>query len=418
MDRPGTSRRLIAARLRVLVLVAPLLALEFVALNARQGPQFLLGLAVWYGVVALSTVITMAVAAGLRARLVWLAVGIGPRLGSRVVGNRLQTIRALPLSISARFVPADRNFGRDFRIISATGLLCSTGLGAVAVLALPGYGAAAVGLTTIAMIGLTLTVRDPDSGRYFGARVFLTPSLHNDPALAGRDVGVAAQARTHVQFGDLAEADAILATLRTDPAAARSAALVTAELLAARGDYDAALRVHFPDADPGETPALGRARRASDSARIAKLLLLAAERDPSLAPKAVPLAERHLRAIGTATTTDRTARALYALHGGDLRSAARANRICAARAIMPLAAAEALCDQARLEALRGNPAKAARVLARAARLAPWYPRIAVVRQIAGAEAAAAITALPVAEPTPNTAQLFTEPWSVPTPDEG
>jgi hypothetical protein len=85
---------------------------------------------------------------------------------------------------------------------------------------------------------------------------------------------------------------------------------------------------------------------------------------------------------------------------------------------MPLATADVLCDQARLESLRGNPAKAARALDRAARFAPWYPRITVVRQIVGAGAAAAIIGLPVTDSTSDTAHVFAEPWSVSTQDEG
>ena len=418
MARQGASQQVKAARLRILVLLVPMLAIEFTALNAKQGPQFFLGLAALYGVVVLSTVITMAVSAVLRARLVWLVLGIGPRLSSGVVGNRVQIIRPLPLSVRARYVPRAANFGRDYRIIGAAGLLCTVGLGAAAALVVPGYGGATVGILTVSVLAVTLPVRDVDSGRFVVARILLPPSPRNDPALVRRDHGVAAQARTHVQFGDFAEAEAVLETLRSDPAAEWSTALVTAELLTARGDYDAALRVPFPDPDPSEAPALGKARRAADSARIAKLLLLAVEHDPSLAPKAVPLAERHLRAIGTTPTTDHTARALYALLRGDLRTAGRENRICAVRAWMPLAAADALCNQARLESLRGNPANAARALDRAARLAPWYPRIAVVRQIAGAGAAAVIAGLPATDPASDTAHVFAEPWSVSTREEG
>jgi len=417
MAGQGSSTRFRPQRLRVLVLLVPLLALEISALNANQAPRFLLGMAAWYGVVVLATVITMAVAVALRARTVSLIIGVGPRLDARVVGNRVQVIRALPLGVSARFVPGGAHFGRDFRIISATGLLCTAGLGAIAALTLPGYAGAVAGAMTAAVLVLNLAARDPESGRYIVARVLLPPSPHNDPALGKPDRGVAAQARMHLQFGDFAEAEAVLATLRSDPGAACSAALVTAELFAARGDYDSAARVRFPQPDPDEVPALARARRASDSARIAKLLLLAAEQDPSLAATAVPLAERHLRSFET-VPVDHTARALYALLSGDVTTAQRENRICAARAYMPLGIADALCSRARLETLRGRPARAARALDRAARFAPWYPRIAVVRQIAGAGAAAAITLLPVSDGASDTAHVFDEPWSVPTPNEG
>jgi hypothetical protein len=219
-----------------------------------------------------------------------------------------------------------------------------------------------------------------------------------------------------IQFGDFTEAEAVLETLRADPGAEVGSALVTTELLAARGDFKAAAQVRFPEPDPDEAPALERARRASDSVRVAKLVLLAFEQEPSLAAKAVPLAQRHLRAIGTTPVGDHSAHALYALQRGDLRAAKRQIRICTVRGRMPLAAADALCNSARLETLRGRPAKAARALDQAARIAPWYPRIAIVRQIAGAGAAAAINPPPVSGSAANTSYVFAEPWSVPGPE--
>jgi hypothetical protein len=415
MARSAALPQLRAGRLRALAALSPLFVVEFLVATGNRTPQFLSGFALFLALAVLSGWIAFAVAAGLHGRVVSLNLGLGPRLDRRVVGDRVRTIRLLPLSVAGMVLPRAGRLGRDYRIINATVPLILSVSAALAALLLPGYAAAAIALVTALWFALQLTARDPDSGRTLGARIFVPPRPHTDPALARADRAICAHARVDVQFGDLDTAEAALARLRADTDADLASALLAVEILVARGDYDGALRVRMPEAAVGDAPRLIDARRATNSARAATLALLAAEQDASLVPKSAPFALRHLQAAAKSrvgSSVDRTGRALYALQAGDLRTAARENRICAARARMPLAIADALCTQARIEALRGKPAKAAKALDEAARFAPWYPRLLVVRQIVG-EGACALAALPVSDAARDTSHVFAEPWSVP-----
>jgi tetratricopeptide (TPR) repeat protein len=215
----------------------------------------------------------------------------------------------------------------------------------------------------------------------------------------------------------------VLEQLRAEPGGEFGAATLATELLAARGDYDAALRVAFPELPSAAAQAAAEARHATDSARAAKLLMLVAEKDPSLAAKAVPLAQRHIAAMARnslAAQADRTGRALFALQTGDLPAAQRESRICLARARTPLALADALCTQARIEAQRGRVEKVVKRLDEAEKFAPWYPRVATVRQLVSAGTAAAVPQPLIVSAETDTAHVFAEPWSVAAPasDEG
>ena len=405
-----------AARLRLLLLLVPLLALELAAARGPSGLQFAAGLLVWLGLTVLSTAVTLGVAAALGGHVVWLTIGAGPRLDRRVVGRRVQVIRALPITVSGAFLTGGEDGGRNFRIINATGLLFPVALGAAAAAVLPARAVVAVGFLTFAALVLTSTVRDPYSGRTFAARVFQAPTVHTDPVLAGPGRELSSRIAVDVQFGDLDETRALLDQLRAIPGTERRAAELESEILAARGEYDAALRVAHPEPDPADSAELTSARGATRSARSAKLLMLLVEQDPTLAPKAVPLARRHLAAAAKARTgagTERTGRVLLALHAGNLQAAKRENKVCAARARLPLEIADVLCNRAVIESRLGRSAKAAGSLAQAERFAPGYPRIAAVRRIAGAGAAAVLATLPAAAPGADTSHVFAEPWSVP-----
>ena len=409
-----------AGRARALAVILPVYTVAFFVAKDGHEAQIFLGLLAWFALSLVTSSISVALASALGARLVWVTIGAGPKLDTRVVGGRVRVIRALPISLSGVMAPKPEHFLRDWRIITSVGLFGQPVLGAIAILLLPTPAGVVIATVAVITLVLRLTMREPTSGRSLGARMFLAASPQNDPAVASADRQLASQGGVAVQFGDVDQAEAILARLRTDPAAAQSTALLAVELLAARGEFDAALRVRFPEPDPAESPALTDARRAIDSARNANLLLLATERDPSLAPKAAPLALRHLRAVTkakTAATADRSGRALYALQAGDLRAAVRESRVCVVRAKMPLAIADALCTRALIEARRGKPAKAVKILGDAARFAPWYPRVAHVRQLVDSGAAMALTTGYAADPMSDTSHVFDEPWSVPAASE-
>lgn len=410
------------ARARALVLIVALIVLEFLALSAPagRGGQFFLGPLLWMAATIITAASTLALGIALGVRVVWLNVGLGPRLSRRVVGDHVRVVRLLPIAVGGGVLPKKRA-AFVWRIFTGTYLVLPVVLTAVAASLLPARAALSMAVMTAAFLILTATSRDPASGRTVIARVLIAPGKQTDPGLARPDRSSAASAAIDAQFGDFAQAESVLARLRAEPDTELSIALLTVELLAARGEYDRALRVPFPQPDPADAPKLAEAQAAMNSARSAKLMLLAAERDPHLATKALTMADSHLRSVAAsrmALQQDRTGRALLALSSGDARTAARTNRVCMARARTPLALADALCTQARIEAVRGRAKKAAKHLDEAARLAPWYPRMVTVRQLVGAESATIMQPLPSAAGT-DTTHVFAEPWSVAgtTPEE-
>ena len=390
--------------------------LEFVALQQRHTLEFLLGNAALLAVRRVAIAAVLAIGVLLRGQFLWLSIGNGPRISRTVIGNQLRIVRLLPLAVSGLFMPKEEGFARSHRIFTGLVWLLPAALAGAVAPMLPGYAGLTLLVLTAVIFVVNATTRDSVSGRTIAARVLLRPTVHNDPLFARRDYMRAMRsAGIDVGFGDLGPAEAVLARLRAEPGAELGAASLAAELLAARGDYDGALRVRYPEADPADAQALTMARHAADSARAAKLLMLLAEKDPALAPKAVPLARRHIAALAAnpfGAQVDRMGRVLFALHAGNLRVARRLNRICMARARTPLVLADALCTQARIDVQRDRADKAVKRLDEAARLAPWYPRVATVRQLVSADAAAAMQQ-PVIEATETDAShVFAEPWSV------
>lgn len=421
---PGDRQAVIRARARSLILFVPLITLEFAVLGgpSTRAGQFALGIAFWVASVVLSAALTLLLGVALGARVIWLSIGYGPRLSRRVVGNHVTVVRLLPITVGGGVLPRKR-FGLVWRVFTGAYLVLPIVFTAVAAMLLPGWSVASMVVFTALLLILTATSRDAASGRMIASRVLIAPKKHTDPALARTDRASAAAAAIDAQFGDFAQAESALARLRVEPDTEVSVALLTVELLSARGEYDSALRVPFPQPDPADAPKLTASQAAMNSARSAKLMLLVAERDPQLAAKALSMADSHLRSVAAsrmALQQDRTGRALLALSTGDVRTAARASRICMARARTPLALADALCTQARVDAVRGRARKAAKRLDEAARLAPWYPRVMTVRQIVGAETATIMQQQPLAVGAgTDTAHVFSEPWSVtgPTPEE-
>lgn len=413
---PHNRQAMARARARSLILFVPLITLEFAALSGppARADQFLLGVALWMAAIILSTALTLALGVALGARVIWLVIGIGPRLSRRVVGDHVRVVRALPIAVGGGVLPRKRT-ALVWRLFAGSYLTLPVLLTAIGASLLHGWSALSMAVMAAVFLVLTATGRDPASGRLIISRVFIAPAKHTDPGLTRADRISAAAAAIDAQFGDFAQAEAALTRLRAEPDAELSVALLTVELLAARGEYDRALRVPFPQPDPADAPKLAEAQAAMNSARSAKLMLLAAERDPQLVTKALSMADSHLRSVAVsrmAPQSDRMGRALLALSNGDVRTAARASRVCMARARTPLALADALCTRARIDAVRGHVKKAAKRLDEAARLAPWYPRVMTVRQIVGAESATIMQQpLPTAAGT-NTTHIFAEPWSV------
>jgi len=335
-----------AARVKVLLILLPLLVIDFVAVAQEREGEFFVGLAALYLTSFITAAAAFATGRFLRGRVVFARIGLGPVVKRSVVGDRLVVRRALPIAVSGLILPGPARFGRDWRLINLTGTAISTVLMVVGAVTLPLYGALTYCWGLGLVLAVVLSTRDPLAGRFLAARVFTRPTPRNDPVLADPRRTAAERAVVDAQFGDFIAAERTLEELRaTSSRPEEGIALLESEILAARGDFVAALRVEMPLA-PDAPPALAAARTARHQARTAKLLLLAAEQNPARAAQAVPMARNQLKKLAATpyrASADRSGRSLLALQTGDPTIAAREARIALALARTPLTTADALC---------------------------------------------------------------------------
>ena len=420
---PAARRR--AARVRVmrLALVAPVLVIEYLALSRGQTAGFLAGIAAVYLLFLVAVAITLTAARLLGARIAYLRIGVGPTVRRSATGDRLIDLRAFPLGLSGRYLPAPARFGRDFRLVTAIQLGTYLAVLVTGALLLPPYGAAAFcWLWGLALL-ITALTRDPSTGRRAIARVVQRPTPQTDPALADPLRAAAECAGVDAQYGDLIAAERVLAELRASSAEQEGTALLESEILAANGDFLAAAQVEIPiAADASEN--LRAARTARYHFRELRLLMLAMEREPALTAQLAPKAAEHLKSAAAKryqmVAHERVGRALFLLQLKKPTAAFRDAKLTLRVARTPLTAADALCTLAIIVSLQGKPRAARKLLAQAAQVAPWYPRVTTVQQIvaqrAGAATVLSTTALPAVSPAAETSALFDDPWSAPSYD--
>lgn len=411
--KPSTLPPINAARGKVLLFLVPLLAIDFTAASKNRAGEIFAGLGALYVAALVSAAAAFAMGRALRGRVVYVRIGMGPIVRRSVVGDRLVVRRALPLALSGLILPGPARFGRDWRLISATGISTYAALFAAGAFTLPLYGALTYCWGVAIVLGVGLSTRDPLTGRRVAARIFQRPTPQTDPVLSDPRRTFAERAAIDAQFGDFIAAERALEQLRaTSSGPDEAAALLESEILAARGDFAAAVRVEIPIAADA-SPNLTAARTARNRGRVAKLMLLAAEQNPSMSAQAVPVALEKLKQLAASPRragSDRAGRALYALREGDAAAAAREARICLATARTPLYTADALCTLAVVSSVQGN-AKAARgLLNQAARIAPWYPRLTTIQRVLAARAGAV---LPAVDAAADTSAVFDDPWAAP-----
>lgn len=406
------------SRVRLLSFLVPLLGIDFVAVAKNRAGEFLLGLAALYAAAFIAAMAAFTVGWVLRGRVVYTRVGIGPVIKRSVVGDRLVVWRALPIAVGGLILPRPARYGRDWRLINVAGVGTYIVLIVPGAMLLPLYGALTFCWSVGIVLGVSLSARDPLSGRVNFARVFTRATPQTDPVLTEPRRTLAERAVVDAQFGDFIAAERTLAELRAtssgDPDGA--VALLESEILTARGDFAAALRVQVPlPADAAL--ALATASAVRNHARTAKLLLLAAEQSSERSAQTLQMAWNQLKALAATPHrdgSDRAGRALYALQAGNATAAVREARICLIRARTPLTTADALCALAIANSMQGK-AKAARTrLDQAARLVPWYPRLTTVQRIIATRAGTAV--LPPVNASADTSSVFDDPWSAPSRD--
>lgn len=418
MAGTGTARqRAVRVRLMRLLLVSPLLVIDFLAISRGHAGAFLVGLVAVFPMSIAVTAVALAAALSLGARVVYLRIGVGPVLRRSATGDRLVVLGSIPLGWGCLYLPATAKFGRDFRLLSAFQLGAYLVALVAGALLLPPYGAAVFCWAAVLTLVVTMLARDPSTGRRMIARVALRPTPQTDPALADPLRAVSECAGIDAQYGDLIAAERVLAGLRASSAPQEGTALLESEILTVRGEFAAAAELEIPiAADASET--LRAARTARNHSRALRLLMLAVEKDPALAPQLLPKALEHAKRATAKpyrmASPDRTGRALFLLRQKKTAAALREARFALRSARTPLATADALCTLAVISSVQRKPKAARSLLARAARVAPWYPRLTTVQQIVAQRAGAAV--LPAVPVAADTSVLFDDPWATPSHD--
>lgn len=406
-----------ARRRRSLVILPLLVVFYIVAFSIISGNPSRMGgfwAAIGIGVASflLRPFVVLLVMSCLGAHVVLMRIGVGPYVATRATPTRMLVFRAFPITISCAYLPRVRHYGRDLRIMNATTVLTPLALNLLGSLLLPSY-ALPMSLT----IGLMYTVADavtrqPGSARSMGSRAFRKASAAEDPQLGDPDWTYLAHGVSEASFGDLQAAATHLEQLKAR--GHRGASRVEAVIQTVRGDYAAAVRVHFLLAEPAPqlTP-LQRASRPALLSRAAYLILLVGERDAGAQERALTLAEETLQRRGRSVPARESANlvALRALMEGKPDEALALKRRQMLCATTPVDLADVLCTTARAQAATGKTEQAYATLNRAARIAPWYARVAVVQALLGGALAAAVD-LPAVD-VAGEARLFEDPWAAP-----
>jgi hypothetical protein len=397
-----------------------LLPTTFLALGASAlvgGTGHVLGTYAGAGLGLLANLFTpllvWAIAAALGCRTTRADIGIGAILRSRVTPGQVIRLHAIPLGLRIVHLPARQHFARDMRILMAVTILAPAVLALPSVAFAPAYVAVAAVIVGFGGCLANAVSSYSDSPRTLGARAFHTVPVEQDALLGEPQMGDLLHALDNARFGDIEAAADALPPLRGNRFTSMGASNVESIIGLSRGDYAAAMRGSIARLKAKRTTAAAAQKTyRTECARMAHLAMLIAERDPTNREQSIAFASKRLEEYGASETSAETvpARALLRLERG---SPEEAHALCSKQqsaAATPVDLADALCSRARAEAATGQGSKAVRTLSRAARITPWYARVAIVRQILGA--AAPIPDLPSIDVAAES-RLFDDPWAAP-----
>ncbi|MEV4318244.1 hypothetical protein [Actinocrispum sp. NPDC049592] len=270
-------------------------------------------------------------------------VGLGPRLAD---WQRL-VVRAFPVCITV-----DAGPGRRPRVVGAVfGAAC-----AVALLLFVGWpcalgGAAVLAGTVIPMVRC--------------ARKAEVPGVVEVVEL--------------VQAGRLDEAERLVGRLTAEHPRQRTVRASRVLVLEARGRYSEALTLAIGMSDDDA----GRQDAAASMAAVAGLTGAAVEAGQLSASAGLPVAARALNEaiqLGKPSHMMDGVRALLALLAGDPQLAVHLARLASKNNDDSLTRADDLATLARAYMAAGDNSSARRALAKAERLVPWWPRVALTRR--------------------------------------
>jgi hypothetical protein len=343
------------------------------------------------------------------AQATWVRIGYGPVVRRSSGAMRLTELRTVPLSFAAHYLPRRETHGRDLRRIQGAFPVVATALAvALAALLAGALREPAAALVELAYVLAALLVwalgRDRGSKRRRIARILVAATPKQDPRLADPRFADWEHATVALTFGELEAAEGFVPVLRASGYPEHIIGPLAAGVHETRGEYEAALAI---------VTGLLHENRPDLALERLQLQLRIAERDRVPQPPAAAETLEYLARVpaGLISAGRRaTVLAVARLAAGTPAEArAHATRQWIA-AQSPLAAADALCTRALIEAATQRPEQASRILRRAQEFAPWYARVAIVRGLLGGGAVLPAT-LPATAPT--SADAFADPWAVP-----
>ncbi|MBR7827391.1 hypothetical protein KDK95_13820 [Actinospica sp. MGRD01-02] len=373
-------------------------------------PETYLGLVLGFAILLLDPLLELLLARGLGARVTNVEWGFGPVLRRTPGREHVTEIRMLPIRFQARYLPRREHYARDKRLLISSGLVSPLLLGALVAVFVPGWTTVA----TLAFVFVCVLIRALAKEKYTRRRVIMrvvrrtTPSL--DAELSEPRFPVFAHTYHAVFYGDWATAAALLPAVHANRWPLDGSKLIVEALHVARGEYEEAVSVAM-DFDPS--------KHMLADLETTHLALLMAEARPETTEQAVMLAGAFLRRQTHVASSEGFAAmlALYRLETGNLPNARGCMERFLASVSTPLEIADALCTRARIEAAAGSVDRAARTLREAHTFAPWYARVAIVRERLGIEAVEGLGAagpLDAAQTIdPASRDPHRDPWAAP-----
>ena len=370
-------------------------------------PESYLGLVLGFVALLIDPLLESLLARGLGARVTGLDVGFGPVVRRRPGATRVTEIRAIPLRFQTKYLPRREHYARDKRLLMSSGLVSPPLLVAVVTPFVPGRTALAMLLFVLVCVVMRALAKEKLTGRRVILRILRKVTAERDPELFEPRFPDFTHAYYAIFYGDPAEAEALLPTVRANQWPMDGVKLIEEAMHEARGEYDAALAV---------VATYDESKRMLADLETVRLALYIAELLPESKEPAVLLAGAFLRE--QTHVADRNTFAsmlsLFRLETGQPEIARRSMERYLANVSTPLEIADALCTRARIEAALGHEDRAVRALREAQRFAPWYARVSIVRARLGINSVDTLGDLNVAQTRDSASRdTLDDPWAAP-----
>ena len=377
------------------------------AAGAGWIPETYLGLVLGFAALLLDPLIELLLARGLGARVTGVEIGFGRVVRRRLGPAGVTEIRAIPLRFQAKYLPRREHYARDKRLLMSSGLVVPLLLAAVLAPFLPGRSALAMLMFVLVCVLMRALAKEKYCGRRVIFRILRRTTAERDAELNEPRFADFTHSYDAIFYGDLATAEALLPRVRANQWPVDGAKLISETLHEVRAEYEAAVAV---------VGSYDESKRLLADLEMVRLAFLIAEMHPEGTEQAVLLGGAFLRQ--QTRIADRTTFAsmlgLLRLETGHPAVARAVTKRYLAEVSTPLEIADALCTRARIEAELGQRDRAARTLRRAHAFAPWYARVAIVRERLGIAVVDTTVEQNVAQLTYTTPRdTLDDPWAAP-----